>query len=86
MEKEQWKDEVLNSLKDMKQAAPNAFLFTRIESRLQKPIVITPWQLSLATIALALLLAANALLVLRTINKSGEPVNQEYRISGFQSY
>jgi hypothetical protein len=84
MEKEQWKDEVLNSLKGLKPAEPNAFLFTRIEARLQKPVVISGWQLGIATIVLVLMLMINALIVFRT-ERSMQPVNQEYRISGFQS-
>ena len=86
MEKEQWKDEVLNSLKGMKHAEPSAFLFTRIEAKLHLPAAMPQWQLSLATIVLALLLAANALLIFRNGNKAVQTVNQEYRISGFQSY
>jgi len=86
MEKEQWKDEVLNSLKGMKEAEPSAFLFTRIEAQLQKPAAMPQWQLSLATIVLALLFAANALIIFKNGKKAVQTVNQEYRISSFQSY
>ena len=86
MEKEQWKDEILNSLKGMKLAEPNAFLFTRIEAKLQVSVAMPQWQVRLATIVLALLLAANALIVFRNDEKAIQSVNHEYRISGFQSY
>jgi len=86
MEKEQWKDEVMNSLQGMKQAEPNAFLFTRIEAKLQKSVAIPQWQLRVAAIVLTVLMATNAFILFRKNNKMMLPVNQEYRLTNFQSY
>lgn len=86
MKKEQWKDEVLNSVKGIQPAEPNPFLFTRIEAKLQKPVVMPRWQVSLATLVLLMLLAANALLVLKKSEKSEQPNNTEYALTSFQSY
>jgi hypothetical protein len=86
MEKEQWKDEVMNSLRGMNKAEPNAFLFTRIEAKMQKTVMMPRWQLSLSAIVLALLLAANALIVFKTAKKSNQPAANEYSLTSFQAY
>ena len=86
MEKEQWKEEILNSLKGMKPAEPNAFLFTRLEAKLQKAGVMPRWQLSLAAIVLVLLLTANTLVMLGTFEKSTPSAQNEDALSFFQAY
>ena len=83
MKKEQWTDEVMNSVKGLERAEPSPFLFTRIQAKLISTPTVAVWKVGLATVALALLLAVNALLV---TSKTPQPVSSEYRMSGFQSY
>jgi hypothetical protein len=59
MEKETWKNEIVNSLAGMERAQPSPFLFTRIEGRLQDATRLSAWQLRVATAALVALLAVN---------------------------
>jgi hypothetical protein len=63
MEKEKWKDDMFNSLRGIQRAEPNAFLFTRIEARLEKAIGLSPWQVRLAGALMVLLLVINILVV-----------------------
>jgi hypothetical protein len=63
MEKEEWKDEVLNSLRGMQQAEPNAFLFTRIEAKLGETTGLSTRQVRLAGVLMMLLLAINVWVV-----------------------
>jgi hypothetical protein len=67
MDKEQWKDEVLASVKGLKRAEPNPFLFTRIKQRLreEQTIALIPKaKIRLAAIGFALLCALNVWVVL----------------------
>lgn len=59
MEKEKWKDDVLNSLQGLQRAEPNAFLFTRIEAKLEQTTGLSKLQVRLAGAAMVLLLAVN---------------------------
>lgn len=59
MEKEKWKDDVLNSLQGLQRAEPNAFLFTRIEAKLEQTTGLSKLQVRLAGAAMVLLLALN---------------------------
>ena len=59
MEKEKWKDEVLKSLAGIKPAEPNAFLFTRIEAKLEQTTGLSKLQVRLAGVLMILLLALN---------------------------
>jgi hypothetical protein len=59
MEKEKWKDEVLNSLHGMQPAEPNAFLFTRIEAKLEEATGLSKLQVRLAGVLMMVLLAIN---------------------------
>lgn len=59
MEKEKWKDDVLNSLQGLQRAEPNAFLFTRIEAKLEQTTGLSKLQVRLAGVAMVLLLAVN---------------------------
>ena len=59
MGKENWKDEVMNSLHGLQSAEPNAFLFTRIEAKLETATGLTKHQVRLAGVCLVLLLAIN---------------------------
>lgn len=59
MEKEKWKDEVLSSLHGLQQAEPNAFLFTRIEAKLEQATGLSKLQVRLAGVCMVLLLTIN---------------------------
>lgn len=59
MEKEKWKDEVLESLAGIKPAEPGQFLFTRIEARLQEKTNLSVLQVRLAAACMILLIAFN---------------------------
>ena len=59
MEKEKWKDDILNSLQGMQRAEPNPFLFTRIEAGLEAHTGLTKWQVRMAGALMVLLLAIN---------------------------
>ncbi|HZY82981.1 MAG TPA: hypothetical protein VFE50_25855 [Cyclobacteriaceae bacterium] len=50
MDKEKWKDDVLNSLQGIKRAEPNPFLFTRIEAVVSRVREVTPnqWRVVIA--------------------------------------
>ncbi len=82
MEKEQWKDEVMSSLRGIKRAEANPFLFTRIEERIKSPSAFFPGafitlpKLSLVFAGIALLGALNVF-VLNNLssNKSGNGTN-----------
>jgi hypothetical protein len=89
---DKWKDEVLGSLKGVKPAEPNPFLYSKIRKKInsQNPeseIQISRPYLSLATAALLLLLVVNVLVIKK--NWTGAPdqfnateLEQEY-VSGF---
>ena len=85
IEKEAWKDEVLESLKGIKRAEPNPFLYTRIESKLFSGVEITPTQLRWATITLVAILAFNAAALLQHRSTSVRNSN-EYSLSNFSTY
>ena len=59
MEKEKWKDAVLHSLTGIQPAKPNAFLFTRIEARLEQATGLSKLQVRLAGACMLLLLVIN---------------------------
>jgi hypothetical protein len=62
LDKERWKDDVLDSVKGIKPVEPNPFLFTRIKQRLQEgqsPALIPKSKIRLAAIGLVLLCALN---------------------------
>jgi hypothetical protein len=51
MDKEQWKNDVMDSLRGIKRAEPNPFLFTRIEAAITQQVTkVTPkqWRLAIA--------------------------------------
>ena len=85
IEKEAWKNEVLDSLNGMRRAEPSPFLFTRIEARLYSKHVVTPSQLKWAAFALAVILFINvAALVQHRSSRTG--TSNEYSLSNFTSY
>ena len=59
MEKEQWKDEILNSLQNLQPAEPNPFLFTRIETHLQQSTGLSKLQVRLAGAFMVVLIILN---------------------------
>ena len=63
MEKEQWKDEVLNSLQGIDRTEPNMFLFTRIEARLHQASGLSKLHVRLAGACMILLLVLNVWMV-----------------------
>lgn len=75
MEKEKWKDEVLNSLHGLQPAEPNAFLFTRIEARLEQAIGLSKLQVRLAGVCMLVLLTINLLLASNRTDASSVNVN-----------
>lgn len=83
MEKEQWKDEVLSSLRGLKRAEPNPFLFTRIEERIKSPSAFFPNasvslpKLSLAFAGIALLGMLNFFVLKNSINSSTNTNNSQ---------
>jgi hypothetical protein len=50
MRKEEWKDEVLNSLRGIRRAEPSPFLLTRIEAAVSRVREVTPnqWRIVIA--------------------------------------
>lgn len=63
MEKEKWKDDVLNSLAGVQRAEPGPFLFTRIEASLQAKTGLSKMQVRLAGVAMVLLIVLNVWVV-----------------------
>jgi hypothetical protein len=59
MEKEKWKDDILNSLHGLKPAEPNPFLFSRIEAKLEQTTGLSKLQVRLAGVLMVVLLAIN---------------------------
>jgi hypothetical protein len=72
MEKEKWKDEVLNSLHGLQKAEPNAFLFTRIEAKLERATGLSKFQVRFAGVCMVLLLAINVWVASSQSNTSTE--------------
>lgn len=82
MEKEYWKDEVMNSLHGIRRAEPNPFLFTRIEERVKSPssflsdrIIPLP-KLSFAFAGIVLLFVLNVLILKNSVKEMG--VNEKH--------
>lgn len=90
MSSEQWKDEILDSLRGAKRAEPNPFLFTRIANRIEsikQPIGISPGQIRLAVSLCLLLVMVNVTLMVRHLNSSTEntePETSTYSLSSHQ--
>jgi hypothetical protein len=70
MEKENWIEEVLNSTNGMTPVAPDAKLFSKIQSRIKKVETVSPQWLWLAAASLALLLTLNIKIVYGSKSKS----------------
>ena len=85
IEKETWKNQIMESLRGMQRAEPNPYLFTRIESRLQYTKLVTPTQLRWAGIALAIILVLNITAIVQTKSTS-EASTVEYSLSNFSTY
>lgn len=88
MDKEKWKDDVLNSVKGLKRAEPNPFLFTRIKQRLQEEqtaALIPRSKIRWAAAGFALLCALNVWVVLANAEQKNvrpAPVNSLAIFSG----
>ena len=86
-EKENWKEEVLNSLHGLKRAKPAPFLFTRLEARLEKSLhTITVRQVQWATVALVFLLVLNTYVIVRSNQSMQNSTAQEYSLTRFNAY
>jgi hypothetical protein len=84
MEKDQWKDQVLNSIKGMERQSPSPFLFTRIEARLGKMQGFIPsWKVSIVFVLMIALIAINIALI---TSLSDQGSTKDYQLSGVQSY
>jgi len=88
MEKEYWKDNVMASLDGIKQAEPNPFLFTRIESKLDQVRVqyISSTKLKLAAVGLVILIAINAWAITGLKKNYADEASNSSGLSYFQSY
>jgi hypothetical protein len=75
MEKEKWKDDVLQSLTGLQTAEPGAFLFTRIETRLEQATGLSQLQVRLAGVCMMILLTINLLVVINRNNPPSGNVN-----------
>ena len=81
MEKEIWKDNVMNSLHGIKRAEPNPFLFTRIEERMKEPALCLPDglvpvpKLSFVFAGIVLLFAVNFLALKNSDNENSLKTN-----------
>ncbi|MBY0433605.1 MAG: hypothetical protein K2U26_05810 [Cyclobacteriaceae bacterium] len=83
---ERWKEEVLGSMRGMKRAEPNPFLFTRIEARIEKQWGrMGVWQVRLAAAVMVVLLIVNSVALLRSNRTAGETTDA-YSISTIQHY
>jgi len=86
MEKDKWKDDLLESIRGIKRAEPNPFLFTRIEANLTAEITerTFTFRVKLAGGLCALVLIANTMILLNDtragVSKS-QAINSEYQLS-----
>lgn len=83
MQREAWKDEVLNSLSFIKRAEPSPFLFTRIEARLKEATPLTTIQIRLAMATFAILLVINLGAILQSQQEKTEALPS---LSQIQAY
>jgi hypothetical protein len=82
-----WKEEIVNSIHGMQRAEPSPFLFSRIEARLAKKYNQAPvWQLSLATVAMIVLLVVNSVVLVKNQRSKYSAEVNPYRLSTIQSY
>ncbi len=82
MDKEQWKNEILNSLHGLKRAEPNPFLFTRIEAALAKQVEwVTPRQWKMAAVFGLVLLALNGWFAFKGTSTTGQNPPSAYQLN-----
>ncbi len=75
MNNEQWKDDILDSMRGAKRAEPNPFLFTRILAQIETSEQSVPqsyFKVRLAVSACALILILNVTLIIRQVRVSAE--------------
>lgn len=85
MDKEQWKNEIMDSLKGIRPAEPNPFLFTRIEARLRQRVSPRQWKIAIAVSAV--LLIANAWILIRDSRSTqSAPSAYEFNNHRYQLY
>jgi hypothetical protein len=80
MKKEQWKEEILNSLEGIQQAAPNKNLYNKIRTKViagQKRVVRRPY-VALAAACLVVLVASNVWILAQ--RKVDIPASSIYRV------
>ena len=85
MEKEQWKDDVLNSLQGIRRAEPDSDLYARVQERLAAPIqVVRRPYAALAAACLVALIIGN-IWALRS-RSMDSPVADQIDITRFDLY
>ncbi len=92
MNNEQWKDDILNSLRGAKRAEPNPFLFTRILAQIETPeqsVSQSYIKVRLAVSLCSLILILNVTLIVRHIKTSAqnnEPSTYSMNTNQYQLY
>ena len=86
MEKDNWKDDILESIRSIKRAEPNPFLFTRIETGInaERYDRIFTFRVKLAGSLCALVFIANTIILLNDLRSGvaeGQTINSEYQLS-----
>ena len=81
-EKEQWIDEVMNSLNGLNRAEPQPFLWTRVMSRAQKQKPVATSYMWLAAAGFAILIVLNILVF--STGKGKHPANPDGLAEQFQ--
>lgn len=76
MNNEQWKDEILKSMRGAKRAEPNPFLFTRIQSKLAEEIIPSSGFWKIATVLSLFLLTLNISLIMQDQRATRESANR----------
>jgi hypothetical protein len=88
MENDYWKDEILDSIKGIRKAEPNPFLFTRIEARLDqstKPLLPLR-KVSMVVAGLVALLVLNTWIIFNINNSGSSEKKETYSLSFFESF
>ncbi len=87
MENEKWQEEVMQSLQGITKAEPNPFLFTRIEARIEQRFGrVAVWKVRVAAVVMVFLIVINSVALLRQQAGGSRTEQNEYSLSGIQSY
>ena len=86
MEKDNWKDDILGSIRSIKRAEPNPFLFTRIEANInaERPDRVVTFRVKLTASLCALVLIMNTIILLNDLRSGvteSQKINSEYQLS-----